>query len=66
MKAIVRKRQTRKLVEVDKGDLIFEVRGNQVELGKIDRWMKRNKIPESLLYAPSSTACQSVKRREEE
>ncbi|OCL06080.1 hypothetical protein AOQ84DRAFT_441071 [Glonium stellatum] len=53
MKSIVRKRQKRKLVESDKGELNFAVRGNAVESQKIDRWMKRNEIPESILYAPS-------------
>jgi len=57
MKAIVKKRLQRKLVESDKGELIFAVRGNTVEPKKIDRWMKRNEIPESVLYAPSPAAC---------
>ncbi|KAF2248169.1 hypothetical protein BU26DRAFT_519899 [Trematosphaeria pertusa] len=56
MKAIVRKRQQRKLVEVDKRGLVFEVRDNEVEPRKIDRWMKRHGIPESLPYAPSPAA----------
>ncbi|KAF2794007.1 hypothetical protein K505DRAFT_374918 [Melanomma pulvis-pyrius CBS 109.77] len=55
MKAIVRKRQRRILVE-DKGDLRFTVRGNTVEPEKIDRWMKRNEVLESFLYAPSPAA----------
>jgi len=57
MKAIVRKRQQRKLVETDKRELVFQVRGNVVEPGKIDRWMKRNGVAESMIYAPSPTAC---------
>jgi hypothetical protein len=57
MKAIVKKRQQRKLVERDKGELIFTVRGNVVEPKKVDRWMKRNEISESVLYTPSPAAC---------
>ena len=57
MKAIVKKRLQRKLVESDKGELIFTVRGSTVEPKKIDRWIKRNEIPESVLYAPSPAAC---------
>jgi len=53
MKAIVRMRQQRKLVETNKRELGFKVRGNLVEPEKIDRWMKRNEIPEDMVYAPS-------------
>ena len=56
MKAIVRKRQQRKFKETQKGELIFKVRGNVVEPEKIDRWMKRNEIPEDMVYAPSPAA----------
>ncbi|KAH7111912.1 hypothetical protein B0J13DRAFT_659465, partial [Dactylonectria estremocensis] len=56
MTAIVRKRQQRKLVEVDKGELIFTIRGSTVESQKIDRWMNRHRVPENLLYAPSPAA----------
>ncbi|PVI02948.1 TPR-like protein [Periconia macrospinosa] len=56
MKAIVRKRQRRKLIETDKNELEFKVRGTQVSSLKIERWMKRQKLPDSLLYAPSPTA----------
>lgn len=59
MKAIVRKRQQRRLVE-DKGDLKFTVRGTAVETQKIQRWMKRNEVPESFLYVPSPAACKSL------
>ncbi|KAJ4027896.1 hypothetical protein NW752_000144 [Fusarium irregulare] len=45
MAAIVRKRQKRKLVEVDKGEQIFSVRGRNVETHKIDRWMVRHELP---------------------
>jgi hypothetical protein len=57
MKAIVRKQQQRKLTEHDKGKLIFRVRGNVVEQQKIDRWMKRHDVPESILCAFSPMAC---------
>ncbi|KAH8592587.1 hypothetical protein B0O99DRAFT_464286, partial [Bisporella sp. PMI_857] len=56
MKAIVRKRQQRKLVEMHKGELIFQLRGSVVEPGKINRWMKRNNIPEDAVYVPSPAA----------
>ncbi|KAL1592977.1 hypothetical protein SLS59_009447 [Nothophoma quercina] len=56
MQAIVRKRLKRKLVETKKGPLAFEVRGSQVEQQKIERWMKRHKVVESALYAPSPAA----------
>ncbi|KAH7068606.1 Tetratricopeptide repeat-domain-containing protein [Paraphoma chrysanthemicola] len=56
MQAIVRKRQKRRLVETDKGQLAFDVRGKLVESQKIERWMKRNSILESVLYAPSPAA----------
>jgi hypothetical protein len=57
MKSIVRKRQRRKLVESDKGELAFTVRGNTVAPEKIDRWMKKNQIGESTVYALSPAAC---------
>ncbi|ORY17830.1 Tetratricopeptide repeat-domain-containing protein [Clohesyomyces aquaticus] len=56
MEAIVRKRQNRKLLEPNKGPLMFEVRGGQVEPQKIKRWMKRHDVAESFLYAPSPAA----------
>jgi len=56
MEAIVRKRQRRKLVETEKGELAFRLRGNTVQPEKIDRWMKRNGIAEDVLYAPSPAA----------
>jgi hypothetical protein len=56
MKSIVRKRQQRKLVEVNKGDLIFRVRGHEVEPQNIVRWMKRHDVVESMTYAPSPAA----------
>ena len=53
MMVIVRKRQKRRLVESDKGELIFKLRGSIVESENIDRWMKRNEITDKMLYAPS-------------
>ena len=52
MKAIVRKRQRRKLVETHKGDLNFILRGTVVNPRKIDRWMARNDIAEDVVYSP--------------
>jgi len=60
MKAIVRKRQQRRLVETEKGDLAFQIRGNVVEPEKIDRWMKRNMVAENTVYAPSPVACKGL------
>jgi hypothetical protein len=53
----VRKRQQRKLVEPNKRELVFAVRENIVGPEKVDRWMRRNKIPETIPYAPSPDAC---------
>ncbi|EON63691.1 hypothetical protein W97_02919 [Coniosporium apollinis CBS 100218] len=53
MKAIVRKRQQRRLVESEKGKQTFTVRGKEVKPPKIERWMKKNDIPEGVVYAPS-------------
>lgn len=60
MKAIVKKRQRRKLIETRKRELVFEVRGNEVSTQKIERWMRRNGVSDSQLYAPSSPACKSI------
>lgn len=54
MKAIVRRRQRRKLVETDKPDLAFSVRGENVDPQKIDRFMKRNGISQDTPYSPAS------------
>jgi hypothetical protein len=62
MKSIVRKRQRRNLIESDKGELAFTIRGNTVAPEKVDRWMKRNGIGESTLYAPSPAACKRASR----
>ena len=59
MKAIVRKQQRRKLIETEKRELQFSIRGNLVDGTKIDRWMKRHQVPESSLYAPSPAACKN-------
>jgi hypothetical protein len=56
MEVIVKKRQQRKLVETDKGELNFRIRGSEVLTEKIDRWMKRKGISEDLVYAPSPAA----------
>ncbi|WXC58018.1 hypothetical protein SNK03_003916 [Fusarium graminearum] len=70
MSAIVRKRQQRRLVEVDKREQTFTVRGRDVEPHKIDRWMTRNNVPQTSLYAPSPAAstpsavgCQTISER---
>ena len=62
MKAIIRHRQRRGLVETDKPDLKFRVRGQEVEPQKIERWMKRHDLRESMIYAPSPAACQLLGR----
>lgn len=60
MEAIVRKQQQRRLVDSEKGGLTFTVRGNEVEPQKIDRYMKRKKIPEGVVYVPSPAECKIV------
>ncbi|KAM0233620.1 hypothetical protein ACHAPO_006907 [Fusarium lateritium] len=52
MSAIVKKRQKRKLVEVDKREQVFTVRGRNVEPHKIDRWMARNEVSQTSFPAP--------------
>lgn len=61
MKAIVRKRQKRKLTERTKRELTFEVRGTHVGPEKIERWMKRHKVADSFLYPSSPAACKSAR-----
>jgi hypothetical protein len=56
MKAIIRKRQKRKLVETEKSDLVFQVRGVIVDTAKIDRWMQTHGAPKSTLYSSSPAA----------
>lgn len=63
MKAIVRKRQRRNIVENGRGELAFWVRDNEVEPQKIDRWMKRNNIPADILYGASPAARKLVLTR---
>jgi hypothetical protein len=60
MKAIVRKRQHRKLVEREKRPFTFRIRGKVVVNEQIDRYMKRNGICESTLYAPSPATCKKT------
>jgi hypothetical protein len=55
--AIVRKRQKRRLVDVDKGDLVFELRGSMVDSEKIERWMKRKAMTDTMLYVPTPAPC---------
>jgi hypothetical protein len=57
MRKIVEKRQQRRLIDTDRRELVFKVRGNVVDPTKIDRFMHRYEIPESALYAPSPTVC---------
>ncbi|KAF1838133.1 hypothetical protein BDW02DRAFT_489931 [Decorospora gaudefroyi] len=57
MKAIVRRRQQRTLLEPEKPGLKFRVRSQVVEPLKIERWMKRHDVRESMPYALSPAAC---------
>jgi hypothetical protein len=59
MKYIVKRRQERRLVEVDKPELAFRVRGTEVEPANIDRWMKRNGVSDSMPYSPGSVVYMS-------
>jgi hypothetical protein len=52
MKAVVRKRQRRKLDE--NKDSVFRIRGREVESEKIVKFMKRNGISETSNYLPTS------------
>lgn len=61
MKAIVRKRQTRKLVETDKKPLHFKIRENSVEPEKVERWMKSHNVQETILYGRSSPAGKCIR-----
>jgi hypothetical protein len=60
MKAIVRHRQQRRLIETSKPELNFRVRGQDVKPEKIERWMKDHNVMESMLYAPSPAACKLI------
>ena len=46
MQTIVKRRQYRKLVETNKRDLGFRVKGRKVPEERIDAWMKRYKVPQ--------------------
>ncbi|CAN9213187.1 unnamed protein product [Alternaria alternata] len=63
MKAIVRHRQQRNLIDTDKGSFKFRVRGREVEPQKIERWMRKHELRESMIYAPSPTGSTALPRR---
>lgn len=50
MRAIVKKRQFRRINEAHKEDLNFELRGNPVPSENIERWMDRHGVPRDGLY----------------
>jgi hypothetical protein len=56
MKAIVRKRQNRKLAERNKANLVFHVRGAKVNANKIERWMSEHNVPDDMIYEPFPSA----------
>jgi hypothetical protein len=58
MKTIVRKQLERKLLEPERPRLIARVRGVEIDSTKIDRWMHTHGVSESILYTPSSAACE--------
>ncbi|RGP65710.1 kinesin light chain 2 [Fusarium longipes] len=69
MAAIVRKRQQRRFDNGDKGEQAFTVRGITVESHKIDRWMARNGVSQTSLYAtspaastPSAVSCHTISK----
>lgn len=57
MKAIVRKRQHRTLVDTRKAKLAFRVRGQIVDPEDIERWMRRHNVQKDELYVRSSREC---------
>jgi hypothetical protein len=57
MVAIVRKRQQRKLQEPFRPELVFYVRGQEVEKAKIERWMHHKGVSDDALFVPSPAAC---------
>lgn len=61
MAAIVRKMQHRRLVEVDKGDLSFEVRNKPVEMDRIRRWMRTHGVASDDIYVQSPPVCKYTK-----
>jgi hypothetical protein len=60
MECIVRKRQWRHLVETDRRELVFTIRGKPLDMGKVDRWMAGHNVSGSMLYSPGSRACKTV------
>jgi hypothetical protein len=54
MKSIVKKMQKRKLVEVNKPELIFRMRGKGVVMTKVACWMKNHGLSDSMPYSPES------------
>ena len=50
MQAIVRLRQERKILELDQPELVFYVRGREVDKKKIERWMRDHGVEEDVLY----------------
>lgn len=54
MRPIVRARQRRRLIDRQKGELRFTVRGQEVNSTRIDRFMREHRISQHLLYSPSS------------
>jgi hypothetical protein len=57
MKAIVRKKLERKLLEPDRPEYSFRIRGVEVDSSKIDRWIHAHGVSESTPYSTSSRAC---------
>jgi hypothetical protein len=56
MRAIVRKRQHRKMIEHDKRPLQFTKAGEAIDMDKVNRWMKRHGIGEFELYGSRKDA----------
>lgn len=56
MQFIVQKQQERSILEKEKGNRVFRVRGTVVQPTKIDRWKERNRITNDELCAPISVA----------
>ena len=59
MKFIARKKLERQLLEPDKADRAFGVRGRRVPLKKIERWMKRTRHPVDRLDTSDSRSGKS-------
>jgi hypothetical protein len=57
MKSIVKKQLQRQLHAPDRPGLSFSVRHAEVDNAKVQRWMHRNGVPESMPYSPGSVAC---------